>query len=266
MFIETLNQQIETVRMQPSGRTLSRCLATTVIVLCFAPAQAHRYEPINTEYAPPVEILTLDITPQYLSLGDGSDFYLVPEIGIEMPLTNWAQLEVSIPYLVLDPPSSSSKNGIGDLKLAFRGLLPGERPGPSLAHNFELGSPTGDRQEELGGEATELSIGLFGTQDLSRAILFGNFSYAAHFPKGGRSRQNILEYSTAAVFHAGHLFHPAVELFGESNLTEDETELFLAPELILHLNNRTELKWALPIGLTDSSPNWGLQFQLTIFF
>ncbi len=31
--------------------------------LCLSVSQAHKYEPINTEYAPPVEVFILDITP-----------------------------------------------------------------------------------------------------------------------------------------------------------------------------------------------------------
>ena len=227
--------------------------------------QAHKYEPINAEYAPPVEIFILDITPQYLNLREGHDFNLIPEIGIEIPLTAWSQMEVSVPYLRLDPPGTEARNGFGDLKFGFRAGLPKFKKTPMLALSFEVVAPTGDSQDGLAGEATEFATGLFATQQFDRGIVFANFSYAAEFPKEEDHRENILEYAIAAVFHAGRLFHPTVEFFGESNLTEGETEAFLAPELILNVSHRSELKWALPIGLTDSSPNWGFQFQLTIF-
>ncbi|MDA2926468.1 transporter [Acidobacteria bacterium AH-259-G07] len=234
-------------------------------VLSVSLLQGHKYEPINTEYAPPVEVFILDITPQYFNLSEGRGFYFIPEIGMEMPLTTWSQIEISIPYLRLDPPGSDSRNGLGDLQLGFRALLPKPRQGPILSLNFEVLTPTGDSQDELAGEAIEVAVGLFTTQEFARGVLFGNFSYAAEFPKEEDHHDNILEYSTAAVFHAGRLLHPTLEFFGESNLTERETEVFLAPEIILNLTPRTELKWALPIGLTGSSADWGLQFQLTIF-
>ena len=240
-------------------------LTFLVVGLSFVTAQAHHYEPINTEYAPPVEVFNLDITPQYLSLSNGDNLYLAPEIGLEIPVTPSLQIEVSIPYLVLDPLDLPSRSGFGDLELAFRARLPGQRPGPILAVNFEIVSPTGNSREGLAGEATELGIGLFATQGFQLATLFGNFSYAAEFPKEERPHENLLEYSTAVVFHPGGLFHPAIELFGGSNLTEDETELLVAPEIIIELGHHSEVKLAVPFGLTDSSPDWGLQFQLTIY-
>ncbi len=182
-----------------------------------------------------------------------------------MPLTHWSQLEVSIPYLLLDSPGSPRRNGLGDVELGFRTHLVKPKTGPHLALNFEVGAPIGDSRKGLAGQGTELAMGLFATKMLDRSILFGNFSYAAEIPKGDGDRENILEYSTAAVFPTRHLFHPALELVGESNLTEGETEIFLAPQIILSPGKRLELKAAVPIGLTHSTPNWGVQFQITLF-
>ena len=240
-------------------------VALVVGVLCLPHLEGHKYEPINSEYASPVEIFILDISPQYFNLSEGQDFYVIPSIGIEMPLTGWSQFEISIPYLLLNEPGRDSRQGLGDLELGFRALLPQPRQGPTLALNLEVVTPTGDSKDELGGEATEVAFGLFTTQQFSRSILFGNFSYAAEFPKEEDHHENILEYSTAAVLHTGGFLHPTLEFFGESNLTEGETDAFLAPEVILDLGRHTELKWALPIGLTSSSADWGVQFQLTIF-
>ena len=234
-------------------------------VLCLPHLKGHKYEPLNSEYAPPVEIFILDITPQYFNLSEGQNFYVIPSFGIEMPLTTWSQFEVSIPYLLLTQPGLDCRQGLGDLELGFRALLPQLKQGPTLALNLEVVTPTGDSKDELAGEATEVAVGLFTTQQFSRSILFGNFSYAAEFPKEEDHHENILEYSTAAVLHTGSLLHPTLEFFGESNLSEGETDAFLAPEMILDLGGHAELKWALPIGLTKSSPNWGVQFQLTIF-
>ena len=172
---------------------------------------------------------------------------------------------MSIPYLLLDTPGSPLRNGLGDVELGFRTSLVKPKAGPHLALNFEVGAPTGDSSEGLAGQGTEVAMGLFATKMLDRSILFGNFSYAAEFPKGDGDRENILEYSTAVVFPTRHLFHPALELVGESNLTEGETEIFLAPEIILSPGERLELKAAVPIGLTRSTPNWGVQFQITLF-
>lgn len=236
-----------------------------IMTLSVCVLQAHKYEPINTEYAHPVEVFILEVTPQMFNLANGDKFYLLPKVGIEMPLTGWSQIEVSVPYLLLDPAESRSLNGLGDLELGFRALLPTPEGIPTLGANFEVGAPTGDSGDELAGEATELAAGLFATQELTRATLFGNFSYAAEFPKQEDGHENILEYAMAAVFHLNRFLYPTVELFGESNITEEETELFLAPEVIFNLGQRTEAKVALPIGLTDSSPDWGVQFQFTIF-
>ncbi len=236
-----------------------------LMTLSVSVLQAHKYEPINTEYASPVEEFTLELTPQMFNLANGDKFYLLPEVGIEMPLTGWSHIEVSVPYLLLDPAESRSLNGLGDLELGFRALLPMPEGSPILGANFEVGAPTGDNGDGLAGEATELAAGLFATQELRRATLFGNFSYAAEFPKEEDGHENILEYAMAAVFHLNRFLSPTVELFGESNMTSDETELFLAPEVIFNVHQRTEAKVSLPIGLTDSSPDWGIQIQFTIF-
>ena len=225
----------------------------------------HKYEPINTEYAPPVEIFILDLTPQYFDVSESEDLYVLPRIGLEIPIATWSQMEVSVPYLLLHPSGSQSRKGFGDLKLGFRTFLPKPSRGPILAFNLELLAPTGDSQDHLAGKATEVSAGLFATQELRRTLLFGNLSYAAEFPKEEHHHENLLEYAAAAVFHLNRFLHPTVEIFGDSNLTVGRTELFLAPEMIIDLTPRLELKWALPIGLTNSSPDWGLQFQFTLF-
>ncbi len=243
----------------------SQHIVLWVMTLSVSVLQAHKYEPINTEYASPVEEFTLELTPQMFNLANGDKFYLLPKVGIEMPLTGWSHIEVSVPYLLLDPAESRSLNGLGDLELGFRAQLPTPEGSPILGANFEVGVPTGDSGDGLAGDSTELAAGLFATQELRRGILLANFSYAAEFPKEEDGHENILEYAMAAVFLLNRFLSPTVEIFGESNLTSDETELFLAPELIFNVHQRTEAKVSLPIGLTDSSPDWGVQFQFTIF-
>ena len=244
---------------------MRKLLLAAVLFLVPSILQAHKFEPINTEYAPPVEVFTLDLTPQVFRRPNGANFFLLPEVGLEMPLTTWSQMELSVPYLLFDPKNADSSNGFGDLQLGFRAALPAPKGGPKLATNFEVVAPTGDSRQGLAKEATEIAAGFFASQETNRGIFFGNFSYAAEYPKDEEGHENLLEYATAAVFNINRVLHPTLELFGESNLTSNETELYSTPEMIVGLSDRSELKLAVPIGMTESSDDWGVQFQLTLF-
>lgn len=242
---------------------MKKYLYLSISFFCLTVAEGHKFEPINSEYAPPVEVFILDITPQYLSVSDG-ERYQLPSLGLEIPLNRWAQFELGIPYLAHDGKREDARSGFGDLRFGFRAqMAPQAANRPALAFNFEIVAPTG--RDAVAGEATELAWGLFATHEFQRWTLFGNISYAAEFPRHETGHEDLVQYAAAAVYHPSDLIHPVVETFGESNLTTGDKSWMVAPELILNTSPLTEVKVAFPIGLTESSPNWGIQFELTVF-
>lgn len=239
-------------------------VAFTALLFIVTSLHAHKKEPINTEYAPPVENPILHLTPELFHLDKSVNIVSLPSIDAEIPLTRWIQFEAGIPVRLVDRPQGGRDAGIGDLEVGFRALLPHPERGPVLAFNFEAGLPTG-RESLDAGEETELSSGIFATQTFQKAILFANFSYVAAFPGHGEGHENALEYSTAVVVPLREWLSPTLEVFGDSNLTARETRLMVAPELILGLNRAAELKVGVPLGVTGTSPDWGIQVRVSIF-
>lgn len=244
-------------------------LITTLSLILAGPALAHDWEPINTEYAPPVAFIVWDTTFSAFDAADGTR-YSVPALGLEAPVGERTQFEVGIPVLAFDPEVGSGDTNFGDLEFGLRHQLLAEEIGGSLPDvdlNFELGVPTGDAASGLGGEAWEGAVGIFLTKHVGDATLFGNFSYAAEIPREATAqRENLFEFATATVWALNDRFRPTVEFFGEVNATEEETEAFVAPEMLVSLNDSWELKGAVPLGLTGSSSDVGAQVQLTYIF
>lgn len=227
---------------------------------------AHEKEPINTEYAPPVEALVFHVTGSGFERQGGTLFTL-PGFALEAPILPAMQFEAGIPILRFAPDEGDGHTNFGDLEIGLRRqLVPesGEGAIPDLDVNVELGIPTGDRSAGLGGEAWEAAIGLFLTKHSGKSVWFGNFSYVAEIPReSDTERENLFDFAVAAVHSVSDRLHPTLELFGEWNVTDDETQAFVAPELLFTLNGGWELKAGVPIGITDATADVGFQIRLT---
>lgn len=250
-----------------AGILIPLVVATSVIIA--APVRAHELEPINTEFALPVHFVIWDSTISVVDEGH-SRLYGMPGFGLEAPINDRAQFEVALPFLVRDSDMGADGASLGDLELGFRyRLAAADADGvmPDIGLNVELGMPTGDAAKQLGGEAWEVAIGAFASKAVGRSLLFANVSYAAEVPRDAEEpRENLIEFATAAVYSVNETLHPTVELFGEWNTSLEETEAFLAPELIVSVADDWEAKAAVPVGLTDTSSDIGVQLQLTHIF
>lgn len=227
---------------------------------------AHEKEPINTEFAPPVEAPIFDFTGSRLVQSDGA-LLTIPAMSMEAPLGPRAQFELGIPILRSDPDQGDATTNFGDIGFGLRyQLVPEHHHGkrPDIDVNFEISLPTGDRTAGLGGDAWESSLGLFLTKYVGRSILFGNFSYAAEIPREvDAERENHFEFATAMVYSVSGHVHPTFELFGHRNATEGTTEAYAAPEIIFTLPKGWEVKAAVPVGLTGTSDDYGVQIELS---
>ncbi len=56
---------------------------------------------------------------------------------------------------------------------------------------------------------------------------------------------------------------PVLEVIGETDIVANATRLAVAPEAIFAPNHRWEIKAAVPLGVTDASPTFGLQLAVT---
>jgi hypothetical protein len=155
--------------------------ATTLLLLALAQAQkapadfAQRSEEMEfvrteTGFTLPRMTFEADATLAFLSYDDyrgTRNFDLdVRAFTVEaaMGITDWAQGELKIPYLRIDPDPGSKESGISDLVLEGKASL---RQGSSpiglvpidLAAGFRIALPTGDEDEGLGRE--HAAFGLF---------------------------------------------------------------------------------------------------------
>jgi hypothetical protein len=251
-------------------KLLARTLLAALLVSAFLwsgsrDAFAHEKEPINTEFAPPVEAPIFHFTASRFATTEGT-LLTLPALSMEAPIGPRIQFELGIPILRSEPNNGDATTNFGDVGFGLRyQLVPEHRRGilPDIDVNFEMSLPTGDRTAGLGGEAWESSVGVFLTKYVGHSILFGNFSYAGEIPRDDTERENHFEFATAMVHSVSGHVHPTVELFGDRNATEGTTEAYAAPEVIFTLPKGWEVKAAVPIGLTATSDDYGVQVKLS---
>jgi hypothetical protein len=81
----------------------------------------------------------------------------------------------------------------------------------------------------------------------------------AHFD----DKEKDFNYAVAGIYELSEKWHSVLEVFGQRDFNSALTLTFIAPEMIYSLGEHWEIKAALPIGATSSTPSVGVQFRLT---
>jgi hypothetical protein len=224
------------------------------------PAVAHDSEPINTEFAAPFTRHAGNFQTGFQYLW-GTDLHDVVPLTFEYGFATRQQISIEMPVLCGHEPGRTLFRP-GNLELQYRYLLAGgaERRF-ALSVNPSIGIPSGDkrlaeRAWEVGG-AVHLDTHL-----ADRVFTHMNIGYetpVAHFEE----KEKNFFYKFAAMYEASERVQPVLEFVGEHDFHSGETRAALVPEAIWRAGERWEIKGGLPVGLTRSTPDIGVQLQVT---
>jgi hypothetical protein len=223
-----------------------------------AEARAETVEPILTEETLPNELGEWDLRVSCVYERDRTEsprnclrtqvfFGVAPRWGVE--------LEAALPNLFGDRPEEPR----GELETTLKYLLraPGER-GPALVlaleTSFALSRPESSEEGLLGLQPTFAFL-----QTVGRTTWQGNVGYAVKPGGSGPEKKAVYNLSLAVPWRHGR-WHALAELAGSSG--DGSSAIAFSPGLKYGFGGGNFVALGLPVGLTSSSPDIGLVFQV----
>ena len=172
------------------------------------------------------------------------------------------QFSVNMPLMRRVESAGRTVVGTGNLSLAYRYLIAGGNERTfAVSLNPEGELPTGNH----GVADHAYTAGAAVHVDAHRGDslwLHSNLGYetqVAHFEE----KEKNFNFALAGMYELTEKWHPVLELFGRHDFNGSITEASIAPEVIYSLGEHWELKAAVPIGMSSSTPTVGAQFRLT---
>ena len=224
-------------------------------------ASAHDSEPINTDFASPLarHSANLNFDLQHFRKSPTED---IAAVGFEYGIARRMQFSIGIPLArsVLGP--GASVVGAGNLSVSYRYLLAGGNEKPfALSINPEAEFPTGN--PGVAGRAYTAGAAIhLDAHRGDKLWLHSNWGYetpVAHFDE----KEKDFDFAVAGMYEMTEKLHSVIELFGQRDFNSHSTQMSVAPELIYSLGEHWELKAAVPLGATSSTPTVGVQVRVT---
>lgn len=252
----------------PNVPGLLRKCAFLLLPLLTQQVWAHRLEPIVTEFAQPLQPgqTNVEVTYEYAREpeGTGSE-QTIPEVELERGLTRWMQFQVGMPLVRLKDDGKPTTLAGGHLEVGLRLLLAGGRNrswAVSLNPSVEL--PTGNRRQF--GRGTDVGASFHFDK-----FFAGNWRWhtnlgLASTVSGEEAGQKLLRSSTAVVIPITRRWYLAPEIIGARRFVNARTEMAAQPAFIFYVNRHLELKFALPVGLTEATPRLGVRSQIAFIW
>ncbi len=197
-------------------------------------------DPLITEHAFVDRKVRSDFAVRLAREADEGHVY-ANEFVFEYALTHWFAVEIVQPFLITDPEGSSSRSGLGDIRLAGRFQLTraADTRGLILGTGLEVKLPSGETDVGFGEEYVIAPIaGLDWAIGSGRLKLQSQGELEIAFPRdGGSGDLEALEWNTAVSFFASDFVVPLLELNTEfEGLEEDIRSLFaLTPGVVVSL-------------------------------
>jgi hypothetical protein len=242
------------------SRNLFALLLIFFALMFIVPASAHDSEPINTEFAAPFARGSGNLQFGFEYFWN-TDLHDTVPLAFEYGFASRQQLSIELPVLCAHEPGRTLFRP-GNIELQYRYLVAGgaERKF-ALSLNPSLGVPSGDkrlaeRAWEVGG-AIHLDTHLH-----DRWFTHMNIGYETPVAGFEEKEENFF-YKVAAMYEASERVQPVVEFVGEHDFHSGETRAALVPEAIWRAGEHWELKAGVPLGLTSSTPDVGVQVQVT---
>ena len=241
--------------------SFKRSLALLLVIGALALAAfAHDSEPINTEFAAPFERGSGNVQTGFQYFWNTDVHDLVP-MNFEYGFASRQQFSIDLPMLCAHRPGDTLVRP-GNIELAYRYLLAG-----GMEHKFAvslnpaLEIPSGDKTvaERAWGVGGALHLD---THLADRFFTHTNIGYETPVAGFVEKDKNFF-YKFAAMYEATEQFQPVVEFVGRHDFHSGLTEAALVPEGIWKAGEHWELKAGIPVGLTSSTPDVGVQVQVT---
>jgi hypothetical protein len=197
----------------------------------------------------------------------------------EYGLSEWFQINMEVPFLSVHKVTIEDgeathldKAGIGDVETGVRIRLIEEDDQwwqPTVSAGFGLSWPTGQWRRDLGTDSYgwEANLLLSKTTDKWAFHLSGGFGMTDDAREQGESEKSDIEefeVGGALVYGATDRLDIICELFSEferektSTSVCHETEFYVVSGVGYKLFEDLEMGFGVPIGLTNSSHDWGI--------
>jgi hypothetical protein len=223
-------------------------------------AFAHDSEPINTEFAAPFRRGSGNVQFgfQYLR---GAVEYETGNVVVEYGFASRQQFSVVLPFDRKDEPGQTYVRP-GNIELGYRYLLAGGSDRKfALSVNPEVGLPTGDKR--VAERAYEGGVALhLDTHPLGKMWTHTNLGYSTNFANF-ETKEKFLIGKFAAMYEASEALRPVFEIVTAHEFVSGETIAAAVPEIIFAPNHKWEFKVGVPLGMTSSTSDIGLQLQVT---
>jgi hypothetical protein len=241
--------------------------ACEAVLVCFcfltltAVAVAHDSEPINTEFASPLarKGVNLNFDIQHLS---GSADEALAGFGVEYGIARRMQFGVDLPLLRRASGPGRSAVGAGNLSLSYRYMFAGGNERRfAVSINPEAELPTGNPGIADRAYTAGAAIHVDANRG-DKLWLHSNFGYTTPVARFEEKEKNF-NFAVAGMYELTESWHSVIELFGRKDFNSSITEMSIAPEMIYSAGHHWELKIAVPMGTTSSTPAVGVQFRAT---
>lgn len=198
---------------------------------------------VTTKAFPEDELL---LVPQLTKGRDGGRDW-VTEVSFERRVGARGEVEIGLPFAVHDITNGATTGGIGDVGLAYKHVLYADLPSLAVASaSLDLIVPTGDRDRHLGDGTVSVEPSLLAGKQIHDLVIQGQILGSAPIDEARADRvvsyRFAFSYALAAVKSA---WVPTLELEVLQNVTTQEHNLFLTPEIYKGITKRGHVAVAL---------------------
>jgi mono/diheme cytochrome c family protein len=195
------------------------------------------------------------VAEQRFTKGPGGDAAWQTKLSVEGRIGARGQAELSLPFRIEDPRVGPTEGGVGDIAVSYKHVLYASFPHLSIASaQLELVLPSGDRDRGLGDGTVSFEPSLLaGTGRLHPIVLQGQLTGLAPVDQDRADRGVRVRLATS--YPLGPLrraWWPTLEFEATQNVTADQSEFFLTPQIYKAIRRRGHVALALgvqvPVG------------------
>jgi mono/diheme cytochrome c family protein len=195
------------------------------------------------------------VAEQRFTKGPGGNAVWQTKLIVEGRVGRRGQVELNVPFPIDDPSDGPTEGGIGDLAVSYKQVLYASLEHLSIASaQLELVLPSGDRDRGLGDGTVSFEPSLLaGTALLHPIVLQGQLTGLVPVDENRADRG--VRFRLASSYPLGSLrrdWWPTLEFEALQNVSADESEFFLTPQIYKAIRKRGHVAVALgvqvPVG------------------
>lgn len=228
----------------------------------------HFSHPLFTESVSPDTKLRIDLGKEWESEGNSTETELEAEFAFDRSVS----VEVTAPYVFLDPELGPATSGAGNIEVALKfANFAFERHGILLGYGLAVGLPTGDAEAGTGTDhiwelEPFLNVGL-AVADFE-FVAWGRFGIPTN-QEEGEDIETDFSYDLSVLYHVSSRVQGLVELNGQTGLSGEEASTgtaTVAPGIKVAPLANSPLFVGLGIGLPLSDQDIDARVKLSLFW